>query len=129
MSLMAELRIVTAVSDLADFLDAYGDSYWADRLRTEIEGLRAGDEQATRNLQSLFGGMGNLDDRFITPSNGYALSEAQGLAATSRFWRHLEELLQAGLPIRRNWPIEDAVADRIERSAKRAPERDGLDAP
>lgn len=128
---MAEPRIVTAVSDLADFLDSYGDNYWADQLRKELDGLRAGDEQATRNLQSLFGGMGNLDDRIITPLNGYSVTEAQGRAATRQFNRHLEELLQAGLDIRRSWPMNDREAVRIERRAKRARkrfERGGRDA-
>ena len=111
---------MTAVSDLADFLDSYGDNHWADLLRKELDGLRAGDEQATRKLRSYFGGMGNLDDRIITPLNGYSVTAAQGRAATRQFWHHLEEILQAGLPIRRNWPIDDAEADRSERRAIRA---------
>lgn len=117
---MAELRIVTAVSDLADFLDSYGDHSWADVLRKELDGLRSGDEQASRNLRSHFGGMGNLDDRIITPENGYPVTDAEGRAATRQFWRHLEEVLQAGLPVRRSWPINDKEADRSERRAKRA---------
>jgi hypothetical protein len=123
MSLMAEPRIVTAVSDLADFLDSYGDNDWADRLRKELDGLRAGDERASRILQSYFGGMGNLDDRIFTPANGDPVTEVEGRAATRQFWRLLEEVLQAGLPVRRGWPIDDKEIDRSERRAKRARRR------
>ena len=122
---MAELRIVTAVSDLADFLDSYGDNRWADLLRKQLAGLRVGDEQASRILQSYFGGMGNLDDRIFTPANGHPVTEAEGRAATRQFWRLLEEVLQAGLPVRRGWPIDDKEIDRSERRAKRARRRAG----
>jgi hypothetical protein len=105
MSLVSNHEIAQAVADLADFLDSYGISFWPEHLRRELDGLRMGDEQASRNLVAHFGGMGNLDDLIITPANGHSVSEAEGESATREMRRHFEKLLQAGLPIRRNWPI------------------------
>jgi hypothetical protein len=82
MSLVSNHEIAQAVADLADFLDSYGISFWPEHLRRELDGLRMGDEQASRNLVAYFGGMGNLDDLIITPANGHSVSEAEGESAT-----------------------------------------------
>jgi len=120
--------MATAVSALADLLDSCGVAFWGDRLRNELDGLRVGDELATKNLRSFFGGMGNLDDRIITPLNGDRVTASQGQAATRQLWQHFEEIRQAGLPIQRNWPADTKEANRKAKGARKQFDRRGANA-
>jgi hypothetical protein len=85
-------------------LDKVGESQWRDWLYEDIELWKAGND-VSHHL-SAYGGMGSLNDFWISPLNGHAISEIQ-----EPWINHLLTLL-------RNLCFQCAQAQRTEKSIK-----------
>ena len=73
--------VETLVADLqrgAALLDRHGvNPPWASLLRSYSARLEKGDRGAAADLLKQFGGMGSLNDLFISPVNGHRIDEGQ----------------------------------------------------
>lgn len=67
-------RLLISMEALAALLSRYGEQYWADWVRRDLEMIRLYERYGLERMLSAFGGMGSLTDLRIHPYNGHPIS-------------------------------------------------------
>ena len=80
-----ELRLLNSLAELADFLDRYNETHWAEHFRDYRNRLgcliqenapRAEKAVAASAIRSAYGGMGSFNDLFICRMNKHPVEES-----------------------------------------------------
>ncbi len=68
---MSDRKIGTSVQALVEFLRPTGSEFWVKKLSAIVSGLRSSvlAKEAANNLESMFGGMGSLNDLYFCETN------------------------------------------------------------
>jgi hypothetical protein len=81
-------RLISALRDVVELLDAVNERQWAFRLRGDLERLEEDDGSAVDHLLSAYGGMGSFNDLYICEQNGHKIT-ADGFDQVNRKLRRL----------------------------------------
>lgn len=68
-------RLIDGLESLASLLKEHGGPGWADWLEKDAERIRSGDSSGVDHFLSAFGGMGSLNDLWLSPENGHIVPQ------------------------------------------------------
>ena len=129
---MSDTKLVISVQALVEFLQPTGSEFWVKKLNGIVSGLRSADraETAATNLESMFGGMGSLNDLYFCETNKNLPAGESEIDFNERFYRLMDQtfkelrLRNASLITRLHWAYlawrhRNDLAPRIKKTFRR----------
>lgn len=93
-------QLQRALKDASELLEAFGEEFWASRLKQQAETLRP----SPRWILSWFGGMGSFSDLLISQYNGNGIESDQEDAVNDRLRRLQGEIYAIATELARQSP-------------------------
>jgi hypothetical protein len=77
-------QLAGILDEIATTLESYGDKHWAGWISGDADRIRSGDLTGVTHFLEAFGGMGSINDFYVSPKNGHQINETEVKSVNAR---------------------------------------------